>query len=65
MNNGTRNWPAMTAFQDPGSKLFSLYEPCTGKPGVTLTAVLDGSGKPLRVDAEFIRKHGVPERTGT
>lgn len=63
MNNGNRDYSTMTAFKDPASKLFSLYEPCTEKPGVTLTPALDSNGKPLRVDSEFIRKHGVPERT--
>lgn len=65
MNNGNRDYSVMTAFKDPSSKLFSLYEPCTDKPGVTLQPALDSAGKPLRVDSEFLCKHKVPERTGT
>lgn len=60
MNNGTRNWSAMTAYLDPSSKLFSIYEPCPVKK--TLIPVVQ-DGKQLRVNADFIRQHKIPERT--
>ena len=62
MNNGSRNYSAMTAYQDPSSKLFSLYEPSHVK-GVTLKAVTDKDGKAMRVDGKFVRDHKIAERT--
>jgi hypothetical protein len=61
MNNGNRDFSKTTAFLDPASKLFSLYEPGE-KPG-TLTAAKDKDGKPMRVDRQFVQSHKISERT--
>lgn len=63
MKNGTRNWQALTAYHDPASGMYALYEPCVTTPGVTLRAVADKDGKQLRVDADFLKEHQIPQRT--
>lgn len=62
MNNGNRDFTHCTAFLDPASKLFSLYEP-SDKPGASLKATLDKDGKPMRVDRQFVESHKISERT--
>lgn len=69
MNNGNRNYATVTAYKDPSSGLFSLYEPCGSEAldsnvSKTLTPVLGKDGKPMRVDERFLESHGISERTG-